>query len=82
MALITEITTSKVSLGELAADTVFTCKQGHIGLTTDDAADDNTNGPHDYFDLHIGMRVVISSGQTVKYRKFGTADAVLHHMPL
>lgn len=75
MALITP-TSSKVSYGTLTADTLFSCHEGIVGLTTDDAAD----GAQDYFWLAAGESIQIASGLTVKYIA-GSSDARLHVMP-
>ncbi len=81
MALIKDIGTSKVSLGALAADTVFTCVKGMVGITTDDAADDDADDVRDYYPLSEGQRLVLTSGVTVKYVRLSGTEAALHHMP-
>lgn len=82
MALVKNVGTTKVSLGSLSADTVFTCYKGTVGLTTDDAADDDTAGVRDYYTLSAGQRLVIASGNTVKYTKLAGPECEFHHMPV
>lgn len=80
MALIDPVPISDTSLGVLTVDTVFTCKEGHVGISTDGAP----ASPKGYYDLVAGDRIIIPSGLTVNYQSLTAIDeeSVLHHMPV
>ena len=76
MALIDPVPTTKASLGALASETVFQCKRGLVGLTTDGGTGE------DFHVLHPGDRVQIGSGVTVEYIGYSGSPLgdALHHM--
>lgn len=76
MALINPVPTTASSLGVLAADTVFTCRRGMVGLTTDGGTGE------DYYTLDAGERLVLGVGLTVSVIELTKDGAVLHHMPI
>ncbi len=84
MALIKTTATDTVSLGALAAATIFTAKRGSFGLSTDAGTVDE-----DYFTLSEGMSLSLPGGVTATYRALsfgaknsvGQAEAWLHYMP-
>ena len=63
------------SFGSLAANTVFTCESGMVGITTDGG------DAEDSYKLGAGQRLVVSSGLPVTVFRL-TGAALLHHMPL
>lgn len=75
MALINPVAAGETDLGTLTADTVYTCKKGMVGITTDSGSGE------DMFDLAVGERLVILSGNGVKIRPRKTGS-ILHHMPI
>lgn len=76
MALIDPVPTTEADFGELTVDTLFTCREGLVGVSTDSAAD----GDDDYFWLAPGDSIQIVSGLTVAY--IGIEGTVLHTMPV
>lgn len=77
MALINPVPTTKTLFGTLSVATIFTGREGLVGVSTDDP-----DSADDYFWLAPGDSIQIPAGLTVHYAGDSNSRAVLHHMPI
>lgn len=78
MAINSNVPREKTSIGTLSAQTLLTCTEGLVAVTTDDGAGD------DYFPLAEGSSIVLSSALTVHVWNVAPPGETskLHFMPV